>query len=128
MADEQKVMVGDTIEVEVSFQHSANVERVEATFVNPKAPNGSEGVEFHETHDSLRLHLRERGGLTTDHTARLQADIGPEHVPGTYRCASCTVVTAGGKEHSFSRFPHFRFEVVPEPEAQPVMQGDFRPV
>lgn len=132
MADEQKVMAGDAIEVTVAFRHSANVEGVEARFVKEPAenPEGHRGrpVDFYETVDNPDVYRRDPGALVTEHTARLRADITAEHEPGPYRCAAFSVVTAGGKRHPFSRFPHFGFEVVPEPEEQPALQGDFRPL
>ncbi len=116
-------MTGDEIQLEISFQHTANIERVEAVFAQENAADGQ--VEFYESrYDNPDVHRRSPGDLTTRHLAMLQGDITNKHFPGTYRCVSLDVVTSGGARLAFSRLPDLTFEVLPEPVQAPALQGN----
>ena len=114
-------MPGDEIQLEISFQHTANIERVEAVFAQENAADGQ--VSFSEArYDHPDVHRRSPGDLTTRHLAKLRGDIENEHFPGTYRCVSLGVVTSGEARLAFSRLPDLTFEVLPEPVQAPVLQ------
>lgn len=115
-------MAGDEILLEISFQHTANIERVEAVFAQENAADSQ--VEFYESRydDNPDVYRRSPGDLTTRHLAKLRGDITNEHFPGTYRCVSLGVVTSGEARLAFSRLPDLTFEVLPEPVQAPALQ------
>ncbi len=115
-------MAGDEILLEISFQHTANIDRVEAVFAQENAADSP--VLFSESRHDDPGHRRSPGDLTTRHLAELYGDIEDEneHFPGIYRCVSLDVVTSGGARLAFSRLPDLTFEVLPEPVQAPELQ------
>jgi hypothetical protein len=116
-------MPGDEIQLEISFQHTANIDRVEAVFAQENVADSQ--VLFSESrNDNPDVHRRSPGDLTTRHLAKLRGDIEDEneHFPGIYRCVSLDVFTYGGARLAFSRLPDLTFEVLPEPVQAPELQ------
>jgi hypothetical protein len=112
---------GDEVAVRLHFQHSGNIERIEAIFAHTEVPS-LPTVEFTETRRNPEIYRRPSASdLMAVSEAYLTAEIQPDTRAGTYRCASLVTTLYGGRKIEFATRPGFTFQVAGQPQDAPAI-------
>lgn len=107
---------GDRISFLFSFRHEMNAEEVRAVFVhreNPDARIELRGIPL----------LEEQHGIYKFSSVELAGEVGPNAVPGEYRCEGLLLRSAAGRDVPFEEVPDLRFVLIEEPTSAPTVRG-----
>lgn len=117
---------GDTVRMSVGVQHRMHLMEVSATFLHEEK-NEAFIVLSGEPDLSEDQWARSQGIMRSE--AELVQRLSPEVVPGVYRLHRIAFFTYVGKafvhrgEEELGESASVRFEVLPEPEEKPALEG-----